>query len=66
MAREPVAYRDNLEDILTFFQGKRMLNLTEVSTYLGKDRRWCRDHLNIDPKLGVSAPTLARKLSEGT
>lgn len=66
MAREPAAYRDNLEDILSFFQGKRMLNLTEVSSYLGKDRRWCRDHLGIDSKMGISAATLARKLSEGT
>ena len=38
MSREHPAYRDNLEDLLTFFDGKRVLSIKEVARYTGKDR----------------------------
>ena len=36
MSREHPAYRDNLEDLLTFFDGKRVLSIKEVARYTGK------------------------------
>lgn len=65
MPREPLAYRDNLEDLLQFFSGRRMLTLKDVSRYTGRDYRWCKDRFGIDPKKGISVPTLARMLAEG-
>jgi hypothetical protein len=63
MPREPKAYRDNLEDILKFSGGKRILTIKEVSTYTGKCYRWVKEKYGIS-KDGISAPTLARLLSE--
>ena len=60
--RETMVFRDNLEDILAFSNGKRILTITEVSAYTGRSRKWCREHLGIDSSLGISAATLARKL----
>lgn len=64
MPREPVAYRDNLEDLLSFFGGKRMLNIQEVTRYCGKDVRWVKERFHLDAKACISVPTLARMLSE--
>ena len=38
MSREHPAYRDNLEDLLTFFDGKRVLSIKEVARYTGKEQ----------------------------
>lgn len=65
MPREPLAYRDNLEDLLQFFGGRRVLNLNDVSRYTGRDRRWCKERFGIDTKKGISVPTLARMLAYG-
>ena len=65
MPREPLAYRDNLEDLLQFFGGRRMLNLKDVARYTGRDHRWCKDRFGIDTKKGISVPTLARMLADG-
>ena len=65
MPREPLAYRDNLEDLLPFFGGRRMLNLQDVARYTGRDYRWCKDRCGIDTKKGISGPTLARMLADG-
>ena len=65
MPREPLAYRDNLEDLLQFFGGRRMLNLKDVALYTGRDDRWCKDRFGIDAKKGISVPTLARMLADG-
>lgn len=65
MAREHPAYRDNYEDLLQFFDGKRLLTQTDVIRYTGKDRRWVVAHIGL--KGGgntISVPTLARKLCE--
>ena len=66
MPRERITYRDHLEDLLEYFGGKRILTLRDVSNYTGKDPRWCKRTYDIDPKQGISVPTLARKLSGGT
>jgi len=63
MAREPAAYRDNYEDLLAFFGGKRLLSISDVAQYTRKSRAWCKKHFGIDPILGISVPTLARKLA---
>lgn len=63
MSREAAAYRDNLEDILEFTRGRRLLSLKEVAQYLGRDPKTIRRTLGVD-KHGISAPTLARMLSK--
>ena len=65
MPREPFAYRDNLEDLLSFFGGKRILNLKEVCEYTGRDPRWVKRRFGIETGKGISVPTLARMLCEG-
>ncbi len=67
MAREKAAYRDNLEDILEFTEGRRLLTLAETARYLGKDRRWVLEQIftpcGKTTQDGISAATLARRLS---
>lgn len=65
MPREPLAYRDNLEDLLAFFDGRRILTVRDVSRYLQKDARWVKRRFDLDPKKGISVPTLARRLANG-
>lgn len=64
MPKEPAAYRDNLEDILTFTEGRRLVTQKEVAKYLGRDVKTVRRIYGVD-KHGISAPTLARMLSAG-
>lgn len=65
MSKEITAYRDNLEDLLSFFDGKRILSVQDVCRYTGRDHRWVKSRFGITPKNGISVPTLARKLAEG-
>lgn len=65
MSREPRGYRENLQDILEFSGGKRMLSMAEVKKYTGLcdyralQRRFpFKDHY-------ISAATLALCLSGG-
>ncbi|MPM03136.1 hypothetical protein SDC9_49396 [bioreactor metagenome] len=62
--RETIVFRDNLEDILAFSNGKHLLTIKDVSTFTGRDPRWCKKAYGIDPAKGISAATLARKLCE--
>lgn len=64
MPREPSSYRDNLEDLLAFFGGKRILSVQDVCRYTGRDHRWVKSRFQMTAKNGISVPTLARKLSE--
>lgn len=61
--REAPTYRLELEELLAYFQGKRILTVTDVSNYVGHSRRWCRDNLEVSGS-GVSIVSLAKKLSE--
>lgn len=61
---ELLTYRDNLEDILKFSKGSRVLTVSDVSVYTGRDRRWVQKHLGVEPRRGISAATLARRLSK--
>lgn len=62
---EHPAYRDNLEQILTFSHGRNLLNIKEVLAFTGlKDYRTihrCFTFVNGY----ISAATLARQLCEG-
>lgn len=61
--REPEGYREQLEDILTFTEGRRVLNLREVSRYTGMCWRTVRKRgLVEEGKKEISAVMLARKL----
>lgn len=64
MALEIPGYRENLADLLEFFNGRRILSVSDVCRYTGHDRRWVQTRLGIQPKKGVSVPTLARRLAE--
>lgn len=63
MPREPETYRQHLEDILKFFDNKRILSVSDVATYLGKTRNWTREHLGIT-SAGITAVSLANKLAK--
>lgn len=62
MPREREDYRDNLEDLLEFFGGKRLISKIEAANYLGLDPRTAAKRFDIG-KNGISLPTLARRLS---
>ena len=43
MPREAESYRPELEQILAYFPGKRVLNTTEIMEYTGKSRHWLQN-----------------------
>ena len=61
--REKAGYRDVLEDILNWSDGKRLLTATETATYLGIDRRTAVKRYKISAG-GIAVPVLARMLCE--
>lgn len=65
MPRERTGYRENLQDILEFFDGKRLLSLGDVKTYTGLvDDRSVKRRFPITNNY-ISAATLALYLSGG-
>lgn len=65
MPRERPAYRDNLEDILSFTGGKRILTINDVRQYTGLvNSRTIKRHFPIQKGV-ISAATLARCLAGG-
>lgn len=62
---EPLGYRENLEDILAFSGGRRLLALSEVRAYTGfKDDRTLKRRYPFKDGY-ISAATLAKCLSGG-
>ena len=61
MPRELPGFRDQLEDILSFSNGNRILTKEEVQIYTGQRRNWCEKYLAVG-KGGITAHVLARKL----
>ena len=56
-------YRDNLEQILAFTQGRHLLRLTEVKRFTGLvDTRTIRKRYPISEDGTISAATLARSM----
>ena len=62
MARETADYRDNLEDILAFTGGARMLSGLQVSKYLGLCFNTVKKRYPFKDGY-ISAMTLARCMS---
>ena len=58
MAREYEMYRPVLAELLAYSKGKRILNISDVSRYLGKTRPWCVEHLGITAE-GITVESLA-------
>lgn len=62
MAREHEDYRSILEDALDFFDGKRVLTVTDVARYTKHDRKTVRKRFDI--KNGeITIHRLARMLA---
>lgn len=65
MSRELPGYRENLEDILSFTGGKRLLSVGDLCRYTGiTDHRTAKRHFPVENGY-ISAVVLARCLSEG-
>ena len=63
MPREPFAYRDVLEGLLSFFEGKRRLSVSDVARHDGCDRRTAQKRYAI-PKDGIEIYVLARRMCQ--
>lgn len=62
MAREKEAYRDNLERIHERYPDKEFLTVSDVSSFLGCCRAWCKRNFPFKGNY-ISKATLARELS---
>lgn len=63
MPREKETFRLELEEILKFTGGRRVLTVTDVSNYTGQSWRVCRERYNVSGKEGISAVALAKMLA---
>ena len=61
MARELPTYRDELEQVLLFFDNKRVLTKEDVKRYTGKGDKWIASH--IGNQKDYSAVGLAHALA---
>ncbi|MBE7018208.1 MAG: hypothetical protein E7420_08720 [Ruminococcaceae bacterium] len=64
MPKEPEFCRDLMEDILKFTGGRRRLSVSEVARFEGRDRRTVQRCYQIDPKKGIDALVLAKKMCQ--
>lgn len=60
--REKEGFREELEELLKFFPDHRILSLSDVERYTGKNRHFLQKHYGILPGAGISIVSLARKL----
>jgi len=60
--REKQTYRDELENILRFTEGRQLLSISDVENYLGRSYRFVKEHFGVT-KAGITAVQLARQLS---
>jgi hypothetical protein len=60
--KEAPTYRFELEQLLDYFGGKRVLSVSEISRYVGKSRKWCRETLGVSHD--TSIVSVAKKLAE--
>lgn len=58
--REKAAFRDQLEDIIAFTGGARMLTARAVADYTGHSTKWVAR--NLDIRQSVTAVVLAHRL----
>lgn len=64
MPREKEGFRDEMEQLLSFFGERRVLNSKDVARYTGRDYRWCKRVYGIETGKGITVTALARKLCE--
>ena len=64
MPKEPEFCRDLMEDILKFTGGRRRLSVSEVARFEGRDRRTVQRCYEINPKKGIDALVLAKKMCQ--
>ena len=65
MPRERIGYRENLQDLLEFFDGRRLLSIADVKAYTGlADDRTVKNRFPFTGRY-ISAATLALHLSGG-
>jgi predicted transcriptional regulator len=62
VSKECAGYRDLLEDILTYFNQRRLLSVSDVAKYLGISRERVRRKYGISGENGIMATELARML----
>lgn len=62
MAREKADYRDNLEDILSFTNGARMMTTMQVAKYTGMCFNTVKKRFSFNDGY-ISTMTLAREMS---
>lgn len=66
MSRERAGFRENLQDILEFSGGRRLLTIAEVKAYTGlTDYRTIKRRFPFKDNY-ISAPTLALHLAGGS
>lgn len=61
MSRESESYRPELQEILEYFSGKRVLTTADVMSYTGRSRDWVRSHEMTGE---ITAVQLALKLTK--
>lgn len=59
--RDPDGYRDVLESLLSAFDGRHWLHITEVARFFGMDNRTVKEKFGFG-KEGISAEVLARRI----
>lgn len=62
--REKEGYRDILEDLLKFNDGKRVITATKAAAYTGLDRRTVLKRYGVDSREGIAVPLLARRMAQ--
>lgn len=62
MPREKEGFRDELEQLAKFFGERRVLTVSDVARYTGRDREWCKNVYDIDVKKGITTTALARAM----
>lgn len=65
MAREHPAYRDTLEDVLTFLDGRRTMTQADICRYTGKSPKWVKAHIGVGNHKIISAAVFADKICRG-
>lgn len=63
MPKEKSEYRDNLEDLHSYFGEKRLLTIKDVAEYCGRSREFVTRLYGLT-KEGITTATLARRMCQ--
>ena len=64
MAKEHPALRSNIEDLLEFFQGRRVLTQADICRYSGRTPKWVKVHYGVGNHEVIGYRTFAEMLCE--